>query len=83
MINSTAFDYINVLGKAADASWKRENIIANNLANVNTPGYKRKDIDFGAVLNKELGDCKHKSLDAKMCSFQWEIIGKMKIFLSI
>lgn len=66
MINSRAFDYINVLGKAADASWKRENIIANNLANVNTPGYKRKDIDFEAVLNKELGDCKHKSLDAKM-----------------
>lgn len=66
MINSTSFDYINVLGKAADASWKRENIIVNNLANVDTPGYKRKDIDFEAVLQKELGNCKHSSLDAKM-----------------
>lgn len=66
MINSTSFDYINVLGKAADASWKRENIIVNNLANVDTPGYKRKDIDFEAVLQKELGNCKHSSLDSKM-----------------
>ena len=31
MLNSTAFDYVNVLDKAADASWKRENILANNI----------------------------------------------------
>ena len=34
MINSTAFDYVNVLTKAADASWKRESIITNNISNV-------------------------------------------------
>ena len=33
MINSTAFDYVNVLTKAADASWKRESIITNNISN--------------------------------------------------
>lgn len=51
MINSTAFDYVNVLTKAADASYQREAILANNISNVDTPGYKRKDLNFegGAV----------------------------------
>lgn len=31
MINSTAFDYVNVLTKAADASYQREAILANSL----------------------------------------------------
>ena len=46
MIKSNAFDYINVLDKAADASWLRNQAIANNIANVDTPGYKREDITF-------------------------------------
>ena len=33
MINSTAFDYVNVLTKAADASYQREAILANNISN--------------------------------------------------
>ena len=33
MITTNAFDYINVLDKAADASWLRETAIMNNLAN--------------------------------------------------
>ena len=45
-INSTAFDYVNVLTKAADASYQREAILANNISNVDTPGYKRKDLNF-------------------------------------
>jgi flagellar basal-body rod protein FlgB len=66
MIQTTAFDYINVLDKAADASWTRETLITNNIANVDTPNYKRKDIDFESVLEKELGNCKHTSLDSKI-----------------
>ena len=66
MINCTSFDYINLLTKAADASWKRETVISNNIANVNTPGYKRKDLNFQGVLTEELGRCKHESLDSKV-----------------
>lgn len=66
MINSTSFDYVNLLTKAADASWKRESVITNNIANVNTPGYKRKDLNFEGVLTEELGRCKHRSLDSKV-----------------
>ena len=66
MINCTSFDYINLLTKAADASWKRETVISNNIANVNTPGYKRKDLNSQGVLTEELGRCKHESLDSKV-----------------
>ena len=66
MINSTAFNYVDVLTKAADSSWTREALIANNIANVDTVGYKRQDIDFQSVLSNELGNCKHKSLDSKI-----------------
>ena len=66
MLSTNAFDYINVLDKAADASWLRETAITNNLANVDTPGYKRQDVDFESVLKRELGHSKYTSLDKKM-----------------
>lgn len=50
MINTGIYDYIDVLGSAANASWKRNEVINNNLANVNTPGYKRKDVSFDDLL---------------------------------
>ncbi len=66
MINTDAFSYINILDKAADASWTRSECINNNLANVDTPGYKRQDIDFSSVLAEELGHYKYVSLDQKV-----------------
>ena len=66
MISTDAFSYINVLGKAADASWTRESLIANNIANADTPGYKRQDIDFQSVLKNELSNYKYMNLDQKM-----------------
>lgn len=55
MINTNAFDYVNVLDKAADAAWMRNTAIANNLANATTPGYKRQDVAFESELKKALG----------------------------
>lgn len=66
MIASNAYDYINVLNKAADASWTRETLLSNNIANVNTPNYKRKDLDFEGVLEQELGKSKYVTLDRKV-----------------
>lgn len=54
MIGSNAYNYINVLNKAADASWTRNEVIANNIANVSTPDYKRKDIKFEDYMKEEL-----------------------------
>ena len=66
MINSGAFDYINVLDKAADASWKRQELISNNVANQDTPGYKRQDVDFEGQLQQALKNSKYKSIDSKV-----------------
>ncbi len=68
MISTDAFSYINVLDKAADASWTRESLLANNIANADTPGYKRQDIDFQSVLKNELSNYKYMNLDQKMNS---------------
>lgn len=75
MISTNAFDYINVLDKAADASWMRESVIANNIANVDTPGYKRQDVDFESVLQKELGSSKYISLDKKVRGINTDLSG--------
>ena len=62
MIHSNAFSYINVLDRAADASWTRETVIGNNIANVDTPGYKRQDVAFEDVLKRELKSSKYDTL---------------------
>ena len=52
MIASGAYNYINVLEKGLDASWTRNSLISNNIANVDTPGYKRKDMRFEEYLSE-------------------------------
>lgn len=54
MITSGIYNYVNILDKAADAANFRNELISNNIANVDTPNYKRKDIDFESVLQAEL-----------------------------
>ena len=66
MYSSNAFDYINVLDKAADASWKRHELISNNIANQSTPGYKRQDIDFEGQLQRALRNSRYTSVDEKV-----------------
>ena len=66
MIHTNAFNYINILEKAADASWLRNEAIANNLANVDTPFYKRQDISFEGELRKALGESKYIPMDEKV-----------------
>ncbi len=54
MFSSDAFDYVNLLDRAADASWAREKAIAHNIANVDTPGYKRQDVEFDLTLKRAI-----------------------------
>lgn len=39
-----------LLERALDASWARNEVISNNIANVDTPGYKRMDVNFDEYL---------------------------------
>lgn len=54
MINTGIYNYIDVLDKGADACWTRNEVLSNNIANVDTPNYKRKDVAFSAYLEEAL-----------------------------
>ena len=69
-MSTNAFDYINVLEKAADAAWLRNDAISNNLSNVDTPGYKRQDVDFQSQLAKALGNSRYTSMDSKVANLK-------------
>lgn len=66
MIQTNVFDYIRILDRAADASWLRNDAISNNIANADTPGYKRQDVAFESVLKKALGHNRYKPNDFKV-----------------
>lgn len=66
MFHSNVFDYINVLDRSADAAWIRHEVISNNIANADTPGYKRQDVNFEGELRRALGNSRYKTVDARV-----------------
>ncbi|MEB3101170.1 flagellar basal body rod protein FlgB [Ferviditalea candida] len=44
----------NVLERSLDAAALRQKVISNNIANVDTPQFKRSDVQFEDLLKKEL-----------------------------
>ncbi|MDD6551390.1 MAG: flagellar basal body rod protein FlgB [Lachnospiraceae bacterium] len=71
MLKSDAFSYVNLMDKALDASWLRETAISDNIANVDTPGYKRKDVKFQDILMDELDSTKYKNIDRAVKSLNY------------
>lgn len=45
---------IDFLGRALQGAWQRNSAIAPNIANVNTPGYKRVTVNFEDALRAEM-----------------------------
>ena len=70
MINTNVFDYVRVLDKALDASWLRNEAIGNNIANADTPGYKRQDVAFESVLKEALGRSCYEDMDSKVANLK-------------
>lgn len=71
MINSGIYDYVNVLNRGADACWTRNEVLSNNIANVDTPNYKRKEVAFEAYLEEALVGT--GTLDAKVSQINTKI----------
>ncbi|MDR1440481.1 MAG: flagellar basal body rod protein FlgB [Clostridiales bacterium] len=46
---------VQVQEKTLDAAWLRNEVLAHNIANVETPIYNRKDVDFESYLQSALG----------------------------
>ena len=57
----------NVLQKGLQASSMRQQVLSNNVANIDTPNFKRSDVDFQAVLGTVLGE-KSGALSMKLAS---------------
>lgn len=53
MLNKLLFPRNN-LERSLDAAWLRNEIISHNIANADTPGYKRKEVQFEEFLNSEM-----------------------------
>jgi len=51
IMHSTNFNY---LPRAMTASSMRQEVIANNIANVNTPNYRKKNVEFEDMLAREI-----------------------------
>lgn len=48
------FDQTNFFGKALDASWLRNEVIANNISNIDTPNFKSSSVIFESTLKEAL-----------------------------
>ena len=51
ILNSTNFNY---LPRAMTAATIRQEVVANNIANVNTPNYRKSSVEFEELLAREL-----------------------------
>ena len=54
MTTNKMFSLPDVMNKAIESSWKRQELLTDNIVNIDTPGYKRKDINFEKVLRAEV-----------------------------
>ncbi|HHU22258.1 MAG TPA: flagellar basal body rod protein FlgB [Clostridiales bacterium] len=50
------FTSVNLLGKGMEASWLRNEVISNNIANVDTVGFKASSVQFEEIMASALGD---------------------------
>lgn len=48
------FNNIDIMGKGLDAAWLRNQVISNNIANVDTPGFKNSRVEFESVFASAL-----------------------------
>lgn len=47
---------VSMAHKALDFLWKQQEVIALNISNVDTPGYKKKNVSFEELYRKKLVD---------------------------
>lgn len=52
MMNAPTLEYMS---RGLHAASLRHEVISNNIANINTPNFKRSEVEFESALQKELG----------------------------
>lgn len=64
------FGNMDILQKGVKASWVRNKVLNENIANVDTPGYKRKDVNFEAYMKKAVSDYNTKDSNLNVRSLE-------------
>ncbi len=54
-LNLSFGNIFNILENAIGVAYQRQNTISSNISNLETPGYRPKDIDFKAAMAKAIG----------------------------
>lgn len=57
MFNNTSF---RLLEQGLDGVWQKQQVISQNIANADTPGYKAKTVNFKTVFTEERQNIKDK-----------------------
>lgn len=74
MLYEGMFGQINVLSKAMDASLLKQQTINNNIANSDTPGYKKQTVEFESYLASALKSANNKATDVDLNSINGKVI---------
>ncbi|QZY56743.1 flagellar basal body rod protein FlgB [Crassaminicella profunda] len=75
-ILNKSFRNINILEKSMDACWLRNEAISNNIANVNTPKFKRNVVKFESILAQNISG---QSIEEKLTHEKHLSVGNSSI----
>ena len=68
---------VSLFSRALDYASTRQEVLANNIANINTPGYKRHDVSFDDVLAEAEGGAFARIADIKRTARHMFVEGKL------
>jgi flagellar basal-body rod protein FlgB len=54
MARVRSYDTLGIVARGMDASMLRHSVLADNIANIDTPGFKRSDVSFQVQLQRAL-----------------------------
>lgn len=58
-------DFVNFYAGVLDVGQQRASLVANNIANADTPGFKARDVDFNQALTARLEDGSEEAVSAE------------------
>jgi len=75
---------LNLREKSLDAAWTRNAVIAQNIANVDTPGYKKRTVKFEEYLDEALqsDSFKGNTTDSRHIKFNSSDVNDAKIHIT-
>lgn len=62
IFNNTSF---RLLQQGLDGVWRKQQIISQNIANADTPGYKAKTVNFKTVMSEETQNIKDRTMSKR------------------